>query len=51
MTSTEKQYRAGEFTDAEVDAPAIDKAPALDRFAAWREAQPIDWDVLWPDLA
>jgi len=37
MTSTEKQYWAGEFTDAELDALAIDKAPALDRFAAWRK--------------
>jgi hypothetical protein len=34
MTSIEKQYWAGEFTDAEIDALAIDKAPALDRFAA-----------------
>ena len=51
MTSIEKQYWAGEFTDAELDSLAIDKAPALDRFAAWRKAQPIHWDVSWPDLA
>jgi hypothetical protein len=39
MTSIEKQYWAGEFTDAELDALAIDKAPALDRFAAWRNLE------------
>jgi hypothetical protein len=51
MTSTEKQYRAGEFTDAGLDALAIDKAPALDRFAPLARGPTDRLYVSWPDLA